>query len=299
MGKFTWENALYGYRDYLVLERSLAENSTNAYLRDMAHLETYAQTMGIEPLEFTANDGENFIASLHDKNLSRSSITRILSGVRGFFNYLIHADKIEVSPFELIQSPKVQRPLPSVLNYSEIVSILDSVDLSNPLGHRNRAILEMLYGCGLRASELTDLTFSDLFLDEAILRVVGKGNRQRLVPISDTTIKFLKFYLDERVHIEPKHGSENVVFLNRRGAKLSRVMVFNIVRDAAENAGIKKEIHPHTLRHSFATHLMDGGADIRAVQAMLGHQNITTTEIYTHVSIDALRGAVEKIKLLY
>ncbi len=296
MDIFTWEIAILGYKDYLVLERSLSKNSVSAYLRDMKFLQDYAMDSNIGVTEFSRKDATDFLASLSDKALSRTSVNRILSAIRGFFNYLIINDIIETSPMELIETVRIERKLPDVLSYSDILKMFESIDLSEPLAHRNRAILEMLYGCGLRATELTELTFDDIFEKENILRVVGKGNKQRLTPIAHTTLKFLKLYLEERKGAEVKRGSENIVFLNRRGSKLSRVMIFNIVKEAAERAGINNNIHPHTLRHSFATHLVEGGADIRAVQEMLGHQSITTTEIYTHISLATLRNAVEQLR---
>ncbi len=275
----------------------MSKNSTEAYLRDMAHLRGYAEAQNILPQSLTQNDIENFLASLHDKSLSRNSIIRMMSGIRGFFNFLLYSDKIDSSPFELIETPKTHRKLPDTLSYNDIVNIFTSIDLSDPLGHRNRAILEVLYGCGVRVSELTELRMNDIFEDEEVLRVVGKGDKQRLTPISSTTLRYLKLYLEQRRAMKPKKDCGDVVFLNRRGGKLSRVMIFNIVRDTAAKAGITKEVHPHTLRHSFATHLVEGGADIRAVQQMLGHSSITTTEIYTHISISELRKAVELLRL--
>lgn len=297
MDILTWEIALLGYKDYLVLERGLSKNSTSAYMRDVAHLLNYSEEAGVLPQEFSADDAENFLSTLTDKGLSRASKARILSGVKGFFAYLIHCDKIEKSPFLKVISPKIQRPLPDTLSFDEVLRVLESIDLSEANGHRNRAIVEVLYGCGLRASELSELTLGDIFADEGVLRVVGKGNRQRLVPIAQVTLKFLKLYLEQRVHLTVARGSEHIVFLNKNGGKLSRISIFNIVRQSAERAGITKNIHPHTLRHSFATHLVEGGADIRAVQQMLGHQSISTTEIYTHVSLTSLRTAVELLRV--
>lgn len=296
MDNFNWEIAINAYRDYLILERRMAKNSTEAYLRDMSHLHSYAQLEDIEPLSFTRSDAENFLASLHDKQLTRASIIRLMSGVRGFFNFLLHSDKIENSPFELIETPKMHRKLPSTLSFEDIEKIFDAIDLSTELGHRNRAIIEVLYGCGLRATELTELKLNDIFEIEGVLRVIGKGDKQRLTPISQTTLKYLKIYIEQRRTMTPKSGNGEIVFLNRRGAKLSRVMIFNIVRDSAKKANLATEVHPHTLRHSFATHLVEGGADIRSVQLMLGHQSITTTEIYTHISIGELRKAVERLR---
>ncbi len=262
----------------------------------MAHLCDYATQRDISPLEFSRSDAEDFLASLHDKALSRSSIARVISGVKSFFNYLVHSDRIEASPFDMVESPRISRPLPDILTYTEILDIFSAVDLSEPLGHRNRAILEVLYGCGLRATELTELTLDDIFFNDGILRVIGKGNHQRLVPICSTTLKYLRLYLEQRATTKIDSRSDNIVFLSRRGKKLSRIMIFNIVREAAARAATQKDVHPHTLRHSFATHLVEGGADIRAVQQMLGHKSITTTEIYTHISLTTLRKAVELLR---
>ncbi len=296
MYKFSWEIAISLYRDYLVLERSLSANTTSAYIRDMRYLVDYAKSNAIEPLDFTPSDAENFVVSLHDTSLQRTSVVRLISAVRGFYDFLIHSDRMESSPFEMIETPRMARKLPDVLSYSDIEKMLHSIDLSEPQGHRNRAIMELLYGCGLRASELTELRVEDIFEQEGVLRVMGKGSKQRLTPIAPLTMKYLKLYLQQRVHISAKSGSESIVFLGRRGSKLSRVMIFNIVRDCGRRAGLEREVHPHTLRHSFATHLVEGGADIRAVQQMLGHSDITTTEIYTHIAMTTLRDAVEQLR---
>ncbi len=296
MHNFSWEIAKTLFYDYLVLERSLSANTVSAYMRDMEYMVEYGKLNNISPLEFSASDAENFIASLSDKSLSRSSISRLISSLRTFYSYLMLTDRVDRSPFELMKTPSIPRPLPEVLSYDDILTILNSIDLSAAQGHRNRAIVEMLYGCGLRASEITELTMSDLFEKEMVVRVVGKGNKQRLVPLSSAVLRYLKLYFEQRIQQIPKRGSEEIVFLNRRGGKLTRVMIFNIVRDAARKAGIATAIHPHTLRHSFATHLMEGGADIRAVQQMLGHEDISTTEIYTHVAISGLRKAVELLR---
>ncbi len=292
-----WKIAINGFADYLTLERALSANSTEAYLRDVRKLSEYAENKNIQPLGFTYTDAQDFLVEIGGWGLSRTSVGRTLSGARAFFNYLVHTDQLDGSPFELIENPRQQRKLPVSLSYSEVLDIFASVDLSDDLGHRNRAILECLYGCGLRASELTGLRFSDIFESDGVIRVVGKGNKQRLTPIATTTLKYLKFYLEQRIHLTAQHREDSdIIFLNRRGGKLSRVMIFNIVRDAAKKAGITKGIYPHVLRHSFATHLVDGGADIRAVQSMLGHSSISTTQIYTHISTMALRSAVEQLR---
>ncbi len=295
MNTFTWKIAILAFRDYLVLERRLSKNTIEAYMRDMRMLSDFATTEAANPLEFSHLDAQKYIAHISEQGLSRASVVRIISGARSFFIFLLHSDKIESSPFELIEMPASRRKLPDGLCYNEVIELFRAVDLSTPLGHRNRAILEMLYGCGLRVSELTELKLSDIFRAEGVVRVLGKGSKERLVPIASVTLKYIELYMAERREIQPKKGSEEIVFLNRRGGKLSRVMIFNIVRDTARTAGIQKDVHPHTLRHSFATHLVEGGADIRAVQDMMGHASITTTEIYTHLSLATLRSAVEQL----
>ncbi|MFI3299202.1 MAG: tyrosine recombinase [Rikenellaceae bacterium] len=295
MNTFTWKIAILAFRDYLVLERRLSKNTIQAYMRDMRMLSDFATAETVNPLEFNHLSAQKYITHISERGLSRASVVRIISGARSFFIFLLHSDKIESSPFELIEMPASRRKLPDGLCYNEVIELFSAVDLSTPLGHRNRAILEMLYGCGLRVSELTELKLSDIFKAEGVVRVLGKGSKERLVPIASVTLKYIELYMAERREIQPKKGSEEIVFLNRRGGKLSRVMIFNIVRDTARTAGIQKDVHPHTLRHSFATHLVEGGADIRAVQDMMGHASITTTEIYTHLSLSTLRSAVEQL----
>lgn len=291
--KLNWEIARSAYRGYLVLERALAANSVAAYMRDFEKLSAHMAAGGVEPCDVSMADIEAFMASLYDSGLSRQSMARALCGARSFFNFLLHSDRIQTSPVEMIASPATVRTLPDTLSYDEILSVLASVDLSSELGHRNQAILEVLYSCGVRVSELTGLRISDLFLEDSVIRVTGKGSKQRLTPISDEATKLLKLYLDRRRSIKPASGCEDVVFLSRNGRRLNREMIFYIVRKAALDAGIAKNIHPHTLRHSFASHLVQGGADILAVQQMLGHESVTTTEIYTHLEISGLRSAVE------
>lgn len=296
MSTLNWQIALLSYRDYLTLERAMSRNSVEAYVRDVRRLADFTENQGIDPCDVDNQTIEQFLASMHDAELSRTTVARTISGIRGFYNFLLHTDKIERSPLELIVTPKAHRTLPDTLSYSEIISIIETIDLSHQNGHRNRAILEVLYGCGIRVSELTSLRLSDIFADDGIIRVTGKGNKQRLTPITDVALRQIELYLANRREIVAKPGCAEILFLNRRGGKLSRVMIFNIVRDAARAAGITKPIHPHTLRHSFATHLVEAGADIRAVQQMLGHVSITTTEIYTHVSLTALRSAIDKLR---
>lgn len=293
--KSNWSSLIDSYREYITLERALSKNSVEAYMRDLQKFRSFAESAGIEAADITADDVEQFLARLYDQKASPTSQARTLSGVKSFYNFMLHTDRMEQLPTELINSPRLERKLPDVLSYKEILDIFAAVDLSHPLGHRNRAILEVAYSCGLRVSELVGLTFSDLFLDESVIRVMGKGAKQRLVPISQNAIHYLLLYLEGRsaAKIEPR--SEKIVFLNQNGSKLTRVMIFYIIRELALKAGITKTISPHTLRHSFATHLVQGGADIRAVQQMLGHSSILTTEIYTHLDLDDLRKAIARL----
>lgn len=294
--KYNWQQSRADYMGYLVLERSLATNSVQAYMRDFDKFSLYFDNQGVDPCDVKSLDVESFMASLFDTGLGENSRARVLSAMRSFFSFLLHTDRVESAPTDLLSSPIVHRSLPDTLSYDEILIMFTAIDLSSPLGHRNRAILEVLYSCGIRVSELTGLLISDLFLSDSVIRVRGKGNRERLTPISAEAIRLLKIYLEQRRVMIPEPGSEDVLFLNRNGAGLTRVMVFYIVRDIALKAGIDKKIHPHTLRHSFASHLVNNGADIRAVQEMLGHQSITTTEIYTHLDPRALRSAVELLE---
>lgn len=287
-----WDTARAGYRDYLILERGLAANSVEAYLHDLELLAAWALAAGRAPTAITARDVEAFMAHVFDRGAEGASQARILSGVRSFFNYLLHCDQISSLPTALIDSPRPVRRLPDTLSYDEVRQLLSAIDLSHPQGLRNRAMLEMLYGCGLRVSELINLRLSDLFTEQGVVRVTGKGDKQRLVPIGDEALAQLELWMDLRRTVPVEAGSSEVVFLNRRGRKLSRVMVFLVIRQAAATAGIQKTISPHTLRHSFATHLLQGGADIRAVQELLGHESILTTEIYTHLEMSDLRAAL-------
>ncbi|MEG1414589.1 MAG: tyrosine recombinase [Mucinivorans sp.] len=294
--KYSWSLSREDYRAYLVLERALASNSVEAYMRDWNMYSAFFDSRGIDPLDVQRSDVEAFMASLHDTDSSDNSCARRLAALRSFYGYLIHSERLETSPVDLLSSPIVHRSLPTTLTYQEILDIFASIDLSTPLGHRNRAILEVLYSCGIRVSELTSLRVSDLFLSDSMIRVHGKGNKERLVPISPVAAEFITTYLSQRrtMKIEPNMG--DVLFLNQNGGQLTRVMIFYIVRQATAKAGIKKAIHPHTFRHSFASHLVNGGADIRAVQQMLGHESITTTEIYTHLDDRELRKAVELLE---
>lgn len=271
------------YKTYLRLEKALSDNSIDAYLTDLDKLTRFLEYEGKTYEEVTYNDLQQLIAQLHDIGIHPRSQARIISGIKSFYKFLLLDNFITIDPTELLESPKIGMKLPEVLTVKEINALIESIDLTQPEGQRNRAILEVLYSCGLRVSELTSLRFTDIFFDEGFIKVEGKGNKQRLVPISGTAIKEIKNYLYDRNHIPVKKGFEDILFLNRRGTALSRVMIFYIIKQQAELAGIKKNISPHTFRHSFATHLLEGGAHLLAIQEMLGHEKITTTEIYTHI----------------
>jgi integrase/recombinase XerD len=291
--------SLYGkeYGNYLKLERSLSENSIEAYVHDVNLLQQYVEfaKLQISPLAISPKHLQDFLRHINDLGMSAHSQARILSGIKGFFKYLLSEELIEKDPTTLIEGPRLGRKLPDTLDYSEIVTLLDAIDLSIPGGGRNRAILEVLYSSGLRVSELVELKRANIYFDLGFLRVVGKGNKERLVPIGKDAMKYLRIYLEEiRVHIPVQKGFEGYVFLNRRGKKTSRVTVFLMIKALAAKIGLKKAISPHTFRHSFATHLIEGGADLRAVQEMLGHESITTTEIYTHLDRDYLKQIVKE-----
>ncbi len=290
-----WASLHKGFKTYLKLERSLSANSISAYLQDISKLEEFFKEQGLEKAvrDIQIDDLKSFLKWVNLKGMSPHTQARTLSGLKAFFNYLLLEDLIQTDPSALLQSPKLSRKLPDTLSLPEINSLIDAIDLSKPEGMRNKAMLEMLYGCGLRVSELVTLKISNLFLDIDLIKIIGKGNKERLVPIGGEAVKYLKIWLQElRVHVAIKPGKEDFVFLNRRGSPLSRVMVFLIIKDLATQIGLKKKISPHTFRHSFATHLIEGGADLRAVQEMLGHESITTTEIYTHLDRDYLRSTI-------
>lgn len=292
----TWNDALKDYQIYLRLERNLSENSIASYSLDIKKLMKWLENEGVKttPLNINTADLQQFVYYC-SKTLNPRSQRRIISGLTGFFKYLIFEDYRTDNPMELIEAPKTGRPLPEVLSTSEIDALIDAIDLSSPQGERNRAILETLYGCGLRVSELTNLKISDLHFNDGFISVIGKGDKQRLVPISPSVEKYISIYRNEvRVHqsIDPK--ATNTLFLNRNGRPLTRAMIFTIIKDLAETAGIKKNISPHTFRHSFATHLLENGADLRAIQQMLGHESITTTEIYTHLDRKFLTEVINK-----
>lgn len=292
-----WEPYKKGFKTYLQLERSLSENTVEAYLRDIGHLTYFLQESGLlkNPSEITLKDLQQFIKWIADLGMSDTSQARIISGIRTFYRYCLLEDIAKTDPSTLLESPKLKKTLPDTLSFEEIEKIIAAIDLSKPEGGRNKAILETLYSCGLRVSELTGLRISQLYLDVGFIRVTGKGDKERLVPIGSSAVKYINIYRNMiRLHITPQKGNEDILFLNKRGGKLSRVMVFYIIRDLARKAGIQKTISPHTFRHSFATHLVEGGADLRAVQEMLGHASITTTEIYTHLDREFLRKTLEQ-----
>lgn len=293
-----WQQAIKSFQAYLRLERSLSSNSIEAYTRDIDKLAQFAAVDPhnlIVPEKVTLADLRRFLVWINELGMLPTSQARILSGIKAFYKYMLIEDLIVNDPSELLEAPKTQRKLPDTLSYDEINRLISVIDLSKPEGGRNKAIIEVLYSCGLRVSELTELKISNLYLDIEFIKVTGKGDKERLVPIGGAAIKALKIWLNElRTHISIKKGEEDMVFLNRRGSRLSRVYIFMLLKDLATLAGIHKNISPHTLRHSFATHLVEGGADLRAVQEMLGHESITTTEIYTHLDRDYLRSTINQ-----
>lgn len=280
------------YQQYLRLEKSLSKNTLDAYLTDLDKLLSFLTLENIEVLNVCLKDLELFAAGLHEIGIHPRSQARIISGIKSFFHFLIMADYIEADPSELLEGPKIGFKLPEVLTVSEIDDIISAIDLSKNEGQRNRAILETLYSCGLRVSELTNLKLSDLYLKEGFIKVEGKGSKQRLVPISPRAIKELQLYFIDRNRGKIKAGYEDFVFLARWGNGISRIMVFHLIKELAKEAGIIKNISPHTFRHSFATHLLEGGANLRAIQCMMGHESIATTEIYTHIDRNMLRSEI-------
>lgn len=280
-----WPQAITHYQNYLKIERGLSENSISNYTFDINKLVKWMVLNDIKtsPTNIEKETLQEFIYTIA-KEVNPRSQSRVISGIKGFFNYLVFEEYRTTNPLDLIESPKIGRKLPDTLSIEEIDAIISIINLSKPQGERNRAIIEVLYGCGLRVSELISLKISDLFFDEGFIKVTGKGNKQRFVPIGSLTIKFIDIYRNEiRVHQVIKPNAQDTLFLNRRGNKLTRAMIFHIVKELTEKAGIQKNISPHTFRHSFATHLLENGADLRAIQQMLGHESITTTEIYTHL----------------
>lgn len=285
-----WERAIKDFTNYMRLERGMSPNTISSYQRDLKKLRLYIEEDIPNPLKVNLKNLQAFIGNLAQEGISAKSQARIISALRTFYKYLLFEDLITVDPTEMLESPKVGRKLPDFLSSGEVEKIIDAVDMSKDEGHRNRAIMETLYGCGLRVSELVNLRISDLFFKQDIIRVTGKGDKERLVPINSLAQKHIDIYRNEiRVHQTPARGHEDFVFLNRRGKQLTRAMIFHIVKTLTIAAGIKKSVSPHTFRHSFATHLVEGGADLRAVQEMLGHESITTTEIYTHLDQTYLR----------
>ncbi len=282
------------YKQYLKLERSLSPKTVEAYLHDIEKLNDFLG--GRKKLEdVKLEDLQDFLASLYDDKISARSQARIISGLKSFYKFMLFDHKITHDPTELLDAPKIGRHLPEVLSIPEIEAILNGIDLSKPEGHRNKAIIEVMYGCGLRVSEVVNLRISNLHFQENYIRIIGKGDKERLVPIGHTAQNAILLYMEGvREHIKIKKGEEDFVFLNRRGARLTREMIFMMIKQAAETAGITKTISPHTFRHSFATHLVEGGADLRAVQEMLGHESITTTEIYTHLDRTYIKSIIEQ-----
>jgi len=291
-----WNNAIQDYQAFLKIERGLAKNSIDSYSRDVKKLKLYLEesNLNISPVSIDEEIIQQFIYTI-SKRVNPRSQARQISGLRNFFNYLIFEDYRKDNPTDLIEGPKVGRKLPDTISTEEIDIIIKQIDLSTPEGERNRTILETLYSCGLRVSELIYLQISDLFFEEGFIRVIGKGNKQRFVPINQNTIKFINIYKSEiRSKINTQKGFEDTLFLNRRGKNISRNMIFMIIKELVLKAGIQKNVSPHTFRHSFATHLLENGADLRAIQQMLGHESITTTEIYMHVDRSFLKDVVEK-----
>lgn len=293
----SWDTYIKQFKDYLKLERSLSDNSIEAYVHDIVKLKQFLElsNLAVDALAVNVVHLQDFLEYINELGMSAQSQARVLSGIKAFYKYLIFEDLADKDPTLLIDGPKLGRKLPDTLSYHEIEQLLQAIDHSTPEGQRNRALLEVLYSSGLRVSELVDLRLTNIYADIGFLRITGKGNKERLVPIGREAIKYLKIYTEEvRVQLSIAAGHENYVFLNRRGKKLTRVMIFTIIKKLSKIAGIAKNISPHTFRHSFATHLIEGGADLRAVQEMLGHESITTTEIYTHLDRDYLRQVIQE-----
>jgi integrase/recombinase XerD len=290
-----WHSSIKGFKGYLLLEKSLSKNSIEAYLHDITNLQHFFEInkISVTPENVTFQQLREFIGFIIELGIGPRSQARMISGIRAFFKYLIMEDAIKQSPAELLELPRLPQKLPEVLSIEEIDLLINAIDLSTPEGQRNKAMLETLYCCGLRVTELVTLKISDIIFEEEFVRVIGKGNKQRLVPLGKSAEKFIKIYLEEiRPHIPVQKDMQDIVFLNRRGKGMTREMVFIIIQQLKKEAGLNKKISPHTFRHSFATHLVEGGADLRAVQEMLGHESITTTEIYTHIDREYLRDAI-------
>lgn len=292
-----WLSYKKGFKAYLQLEKSLSDNSVEAYLRDVDKLTTFLQASdeNKSPGEIDLKLLQRFLKWVGELGMTAASQARTISGIKGFYKYCLLENIVTADPTALLEAPKLKRTLPDILSFEEIEKIIGKIDQSTPEGGRNKAILETLYSCGLRVTEIINLLISCLYFDAGFIRVTGKGDKERLVPIGRDAIKYIKLYsYNIRVHVPVKKGCEDILFLNHRGGQLSRVMIFYIIKDLAKKAGITKSISPHTFRHSFATHLVEGGADLRAVQEMLGHESITTTEIYTHLDRDFLRSTLQQ-----
>lgn len=290
-----WKSSIAGFKAYLQLERSLSANSVDAYLNDVNKLISYLEisSLNLSPEKIELNHLQGLMQWITELGMNPTSQSRIISGIKAFYRYLLLEDEIISDPTELLEAPRTGRKLPEFLTTDEINDLIGAIDLSTPEGERNRAMLETLYSCGLRVSELIGIHISNIYENDGFIKIIGKGDKERLVPIAQSALKYINIYHREiRSHLDIKKGHEDCLFLNRRGAQLSRVMIFTIIKNLAAAAGIKKNISPHTFRHSFATHLIEGGADLRAVQEMLGHESITTTEIYTHLDRDYLREAI-------
>ena len=287
------DKSIKNFKSYLKIERSLSINSVDAYIRDIFKFSEHIKTNNISVLKTNLEDIRGFIKEINKIGISARSQARFISSIKSFYKFLLIEGYISNSPAELLASPKIGVKIPTVLSIDEVNKLIKSIDLSSKHGERNRAIIETIYACGLRVTELINLKISNIFFKDNFLKIIGKGNKERLCPIANKTLSYLKIYIDEiRYHSIIKEKDSDIVFLNNRGSKLSRVMIFLLIKKYAEIAGIKKNISPHTLRHSFATHLIDGGADLRAIQEMLGHQSITTTEIYTHLDKEYLRSNI-------
>jgi integrase/recombinase XerD len=293
--KNVWLLHIKGFKAFLSIERSLSENSVEAYIHDVNKLLQYFEVSGItsDPNQVSQRELSGFLQWINELGVSARTQARIISGLKSFFKYLMIDDFIQKDPAHLLEAPKIGRKLPDILTIKEINALVAAIDLSKPGGQRNKAIIETLYGCGLRVSELVNLKISNLYMEQGFIKVTGKGNKERLVPIGNTAVKEINNWFTYRNHLKKiEKEAENIVFLTRNGRKISRIMIFMIIKDLAEKSGLKKNISPHTFRHSFASHLIDAGADLRAVQEMLGHESITTTEIYTHLDRDYLRSAI-------
>ncbi len=292
-----WESTIKHYKRFMTIEKGLQPLSIKAYIADVQKLQQFVEQFGYElsPVDIRSKHLKQFIDWLNELCIAPSTQARIISGIKAFYSYLYIDEQISINPTELLDAPRYTRKLPDVLTNEEVEAIIQAIDLSKPEGHRNKAIIETLYGCGLRVSELTSLRLTDLYFDDNYIRVTGKGNKERLIPVNDTNIQSIKFYVQDRNKLRKiEKDSENIVFLNRRGKKLTRVMIFTIVKNLSQKAHITKNISPHTFRHTFATQLVQHGADLRAVQMMLGHESIVTTEIYAHLNQTFLRDTLEK-----